>query len=304
MKKKIIGIVGPTASGKTALSLPLAHKLHGEILCMDSMQVYRHMDIGTAKPTKDEQAVAPHHLLDIVSPLDSFTVSQYASLAKPLMDSIETPILVGGTGLYLQAVSQSMAFGQVGSDENIREKYHKMAEAEGNRAVHRCLEKCDPETAKRLHENDLRRVIRALEVFEISGIPLSKQPKPSTDDDPYRFFLYAYDIPRDIMYRRCDMRVDAMIKQGLVCEVKRLQSLGVTEDCPSMQGLGYKELFPVIHGHMPLSEAVSLIKLRTRHFAKRQMTWFRRDSRIIWLPWEEKAETHINRIITDYHSED
>ena len=283
MKKKIIGIVGPTASGKTALSLPLAHKLQGEILCMDSMQVYRHMDIGTAKPTKDEQAVAPHHLLDIVSPLDSFTVSQYASLAKPLMDSIETPILVGGTGLYLQAVSQSMAFGQVGSNDALREKYHALAEAEGNRAVHRILESCDPETAKRLHENDLRRVIRALEVFEISGTPLSQQPHPDPSDDPYLFFLYAFDIPREIMYARCDARVDEMIRMGLVDEIAALKVMGITEDHPAMQGLGYKELFPVLDGRISLDEAISLIKLRTRHFAKRQMTWFRRNPDIVWL---------------------
>jgi len=304
MKKKIIGIVGPTASGKTALSLPLAQQLSGHILCMDSMQVYTHMDIGTAKPTKEEQSIAPHHLLDLVSPLDSFTVSQYAALAKPLMEELPCPILVGGTGLYLQAVSQSMAFGQVGSDASIREKYHRMAETEGNRAVHRILETCDPESAARLHENDLRRVIRALEVFEISGIPLSKQPKPDEDESPYRFFLYAYDIPREVMYERCDKRVDEMIHLGLAEEVEHLLSLGVTEEHPSMQGLGYKEMIPYLKGHISLADAMGLIKLRTRHFAKRQMTWFRRDQRILWLDWNEKPEQHIYRIITDYQSED
>ncbi|MBQ9943994.1 MAG: tRNA (adenosine(37)-N6)-dimethylallyltransferase MiaA [Clostridia bacterium] len=304
MKKKIIGIVGPTASGKTALSLPLARKLSGQILCMDSMQVYTHMDIGTAKPTKEEQAIVPHRLLDIVSPLDNFTVSQYAAWAKPLMDTLPCPILVGGTGLYLQAVSQSMAFGQVGSDDAIREKYHALAEAEGNRAVHRILEQIDPQSAARLHENDLRRVIRAIEVYELTGIPLSQQPQPSQEDEPYRFFLYAYDIPRPIMYDRCDKRVDQMIRDGLVDEVKNLLSMGVTEEHPSMQGLGYKEIIPYIKGNLSLEEAVSLIKLRTRHFAKRQMTWFRRDQRIQWLPWEETPDTHIARIINDYQSED
>ncbi|MBR2053687.1 MAG: tRNA (adenosine(37)-N6)-dimethylallyltransferase MiaA [Clostridia bacterium] len=304
MKKKIIGIVGPTASGKTALSLPLARQLSGHILCMDSMQVYTHMDIGTAKPTKEEQATVPHHLLDIVSPLDNFTVSQYAAWAKPLMDTLACPILVGGTGLYLQAVSQSMAFGQVGSDDVLREKYHKMAEVEGNRAVHRILEQIDPQSAARLHENDLRRVIRAIEVYELTGIPLSQQPQPTPEDEPYRFFLYAYDIPRPVMYDRCDKRVDQMIRDGLVDEVKNLLSMGVTEEHPSMQGLGYKEIIPYIKGNLSLEEAVSLIKLRTRHFAKRQMTWFRRDQRIQWLPWEETPDTHIARIINDYQSED
>lgn len=304
MKKKIIGIVGPTASGKTALSLPLARRLGGHILCMDSMQVYTHMDIGTAKPTREEQSAAPHHLLDIISPLDSFTVSQYAALAKPLMDTLPCPILVGGTGLYLQAVSQSMAFGQVGSDDAIREKYHAMAKSEGNRAVHRILEQADPETAARLHENDLRRVIRAIEVYELTGVPLSRQPQPKEEDEPYRFFLYAMDIPRPVMYNRCDQRVDQMIRDGLVDEVKSLLSMGVTEEHPSMQGLGYKEIIPYIRGNLSLEEAVSLIKLRTRHFAKRQMTWFRRDQRITWLPWEDATETHIARIISDYQSED
>lgn len=303
MKKKVIGIVGPTASGKTALSLPLAGRLKGEIICMDSMQVYQHMDIGTAKPTPAEQAAAPHHLIDIVSPLDSFTVSQYTALAKPLLDTLPVPILVGGTGLYLQGLSQSMAFGQVGSDEQIREKYHKMADAEGNRTVHRLLQKVDPDTARRLHENDIRRVIRALEVWELTGVPLSKQPKPSAADEPYRFLLYAFDIPRDTMYARCDSRVDAMMKDGLLSEVERLKEMGVTEEHPAMQGLGYKELFPVLDGRMAQDEAVSLIKLRTRHFAKRQMTWFRRDQRIIWLDWSTDVPTHINRIIRDF-SED
>lgn len=303
MKKKVIGIVGPTASGKTALSLPLAQRLGGEIICMDSMQVYRHMDIGTAKPTKDEKAIAPHHLLDIVSPQDSFSVSQYTALAKPLLDTLPVPILVGGTGLYLQGLSQSMTFGQVGSDENIRARYHRMAEAEGNRAVHRCLQKVDPETAARLHYNDLRRVIRALEVYELTGTPLSRQPQPSPEDEPYRFFLYAYAIPRETMYARCDARVDEMIRMGLVDEIAALKSMGITEDHPAMQGLGYKELFPVLDGRLSLDEAIGLIKLRTRHFAKRQMTWFRRDERIQWLNWDAPAETHINRIIRDFSEE-
>lgn len=303
MKKKVIGIVGPTASGKTALSLPLAARLRGEIICMDSMQVYKHMEIGTAKPTAAEQAAAPHHLIDIVSPLDSFTVSQYTALAKPLLDEIPVPILVGGTGLYLQGLSQSMTFGQVGSDESIREKYHKLAYEEGNRAVHRILEKVDPETAQRLHENDIRRVIRALEVWELTGLPLSRQPKPDPEDEPYRFFLYAFDIPRDIMYARCDKRVDMMMKDGLLEEVNRLRDMGVTEEHPAMQGLGYKELFPVLNGRCTKEEAVSLIKLRTRHFAKRQMTWFRRDQRIQWLDWHTDTNEHIDRIICDFSEE-
>lgn len=303
MKKKIIGIVGPTASGKTALSLPLAARLGGEILCMDSMQVYRHMDIGTAKPTAGERKTVPHHLLDIVSPFDAFSVSQYTSLARPLLETIPVPILVGGTGLYLQGLSQDMAYGKVGSDESIRARYHLLADTEGKRAVHQCLEKVDPVTAARLHENDIRRVIRALEVYELTGTPLSCQPRPSPEDEPYRFFLYAFSLPRETLYARCDARVDEMLKSGLLDEIRALKAMGVTEEHPSMQGLGYKELFPVLEGRGSLADAVSLIKLRTRHFAKRQLTWFRRDERIVWLDWYEDTQKQIDRIICDFSEE-
>ena len=300
-KKRVIGIVGPTASGKTALSLPVAQRLGGHILCMDSMQIYRGMDIGTAKPTREEQALVPHHLLDILPPDAEYAVSRYARDAAQVIGQADVPILVGGTGMYLQALSLPMDYGAVGGDEGIRQKYHQMADAAGPEAVHRRLREIDPESAQRLHPNDLRRVIRAIEVYELTGTPLSRQKMPSFQDAPYDFQLYAVDMPRDTLYSRIDRRVDQMIADGLLDEVKGLLRAGLPPDAQSMQGLGYKEMLPVIRGEMALSDAAGLIKLRTRHFAKRQLTWFRRDQRIRWLPADlVQSEQAVDMICERY----
>lgn len=285
MKKRVIGIVGPTASGKTALSLMVGQRLHGEILCMDSMQIYKGMDIGTAKPTQAEQALVPHHLHSFLEPTESFSVSQYAQMARDVIERVETPILVGGTGMYLQSLSLPMDYGAVGGDEEIRRKYHAIADTQGVDALHQILEKVDPVSAARLHPNDVRRVVRALEVYDLTGTPLSAQKMPEAEDAPYDFQLYALDWAREILYQRVDQRVDQMMGEGLLEEVKRLKDSGIPADAQSMQGLGYKELLPVLDGTMALSDAVSLIKLRTRHYAKRQLTWFKRDGRIQWIPF-------------------
>ncbi len=285
MKKRVIGIVGPTASGKTALSLLAGKALHGDILCMDSMQIYRGMDIGTAKPTKEEQALVPHHLHSFLEPAESFSVSQYAEKARAVIEQVSVPILVGGTGMYLQSLSLPMDYGAVGGDEEIRRKYHEIADTRGVDALHAILERVDPVSAARLHPNDVRRVVRALEVYDLTGSPLSAQKMPGPEDAPYDFQLYALDLPRDILYQRVDRRVDEMIEMGLLEEVKRLKDSGIPADAQSMQGLGYKELLPVLDGKAPLADAVSLIKLRTRHYAKRQLTWFKRDERIRWIPF-------------------
>lgn len=299
-KKQVIGIVGPTASGKTALSLPVAQSLKGEILCMDSMQVYRHMDIGTAKPTKGEQALVPHHLMDIREPGDSFTVTQYSEEARKVLESVSVPILVGGTGLYLQALSQPMDYGTVSGDEEIRRKYHEIADTQSNEALHAILKRKDPVSAAKLHPNDVRRVVRALEVFDLTGQPLSRQAAPDPDASEWDFRLYAVDWPRETLYHRVDRRVDAMIRDGLPDEVEALLRSGVSPDCQAMQGLGYKELIPVLAGEMTLEDAVSLIKLRTRHYAKRQLTWFRRDKSIRWLPSTDDPDEAVQMICEDY----
>lgn len=298
--KVVLGIVGPTASGKTALSLPLAEKLHAEIVCMDSMQIYQEMNIGTAKPTATEQQLIPHHLVDFVSPFDSFSVTQYAEAAKPLLDSLMCPMLVGGTGLYLQSVSLPMDYGSVPGNEEIRQKYHQMVEEKGVEYVHGILEKYDPVSSKKLHPNDIRRVIRALEVYEQTGIPLSQQQQPSMDDSPYEFLLYALDWPRDVLYAHVNDRVDQMMRDGLADEVRHLLNMGVPVNAQSMQGLGYKEIASALNGETALDDAVDLIKLRTRHFAKRQLTWFRHDPRVIWLPAAKESERYVELIIQQY----
>ncbi|MBQ7656603.1 MAG: tRNA (adenosine(37)-N6)-dimethylallyltransferase MiaA [Clostridia bacterium] len=285
MKKRVIGIVGPTASGKTALSLLVGKRLRGGILCMDSMQIYKGMDVGTAKPNKEEQALLPHYLHSFLEPTESFSVSQYAEKAREVIGRVEVPILVGGTGMYLQSLSLPMEYGAVGGDEAIRRKYHEIADTQGADALHRILEQADPVSAARLHPNDVRRVVRALEVYDLTGTPFSAQKMPGPEDAPYDFQLYALDMPRDVLYNRVDQRVDQMMKDGLLDEVKRLKDSGVPADAQSMQGLGYKELLPVLDGSMALPDAVSLIKLRTRHYAKRQLTWFKRDERIRWMPF-------------------
>ena len=294
-KKRVLGIVGPTASGKTALSLPVARRLGGEILCMDSMQIYRGMDIGTAKPTREEQEAVPHHLHSFLDPEESFSVSQYAQMARQVIEKTDVPILVGGTGMYLQAISLPMDYGSVGGDENLRQKYHQIADTRGPEALHALLAQVDPPSAQKLHPNDVRRVVRALEVYALTGTPLSAQKKPEAEDAPYDFRLYALEWPRDTLYARIEARVDEMMANGLLEEVRLLRERGVREDAQSMQGLGYKELWPVLDGRCSLADAVSLLKLRTRHFAKRQLTWFKRDARIQWIPAGEAAQW-IDRI--------
>ena len=302
MKKKVLGIVGPTASGKTALSLLAAGRLGGEILCMDSMQIYRGMDIGTAKPTQEERTLIPHHLVDILPPDASFSVAQYAEAARKLIDAIPRPILVGGTGQYLQALSLPMDYGTVGGDEAIRAKYHALAQEKGIQAVHDRLSQLDPISAARLHPNDLKRVIRALEVYELTGVPLSEQTMPDESEGPYDMRLYALDLPRDVLYDRINRRVDQMIRDGLLEEVHALMARGVPREAQAMQGLGYKEMLPVLDGALTVSEAAELIKTRTRHYAKRQLTWFKRDQRIRWLPWQpgDSLDPLADRICEEY----
>lgn len=299
MKKHVFGIVGATASGKTALSIRLAQALQGEIVCMDSMQVYRRMDIGTAKPTAPERAAAPHHMLDVVDPEQDYSVSQYAADAKPFLERIATPILVGGTGLYLRALSLPLSFGYVKGDEVIRQKYHDFLTAQGKEALHALLSSRDEKTAARLHINDTRRVIRALEVFDITGKPFSAQEMPDEADSEYKFSLYAPDMPREVLYERINQRVDDMLAQGLLAEVEMLLKSGVPRDAQAMQGLGYKELIPVLDAQASLKDATELIKQRTRNYAKRQLTWFRADKRIRWLSLENGIEHAIKEILKE-----
>ncbi len=294
-KPRVLGLVGPTASGKTALSLQLSKAYSIEIVCMDSMQFYRGLDNGTAKPTKQEQALIPHHMLDVAEPTDDYSVAEYRKAAAQAIDGIlargRLPVLVGGTGLYLRALSLPLTLGGTPRDDKVRAKYTQLLEHHGNEALHKLLATTDPATAKRLHPNDTRRVIRALEVWELTGIPFSRQQMPTEQDGPYDLRLYAMDLPRDTLYARIDQRVDAMLARGLVDEVKGLLNRGVKPEAQAMQGLGYKELVPVIMGETPLEEAVDTLKRRTRNYAKRQLTWFNRDQRIHWLKRADELNT-------------
>ncbi len=297
MKTRVYGIVGATASGKTAASIALARAIGGEIVCMDSMQVYTGMDIGTAKPTPAEQNGVPHHMLNVVSPKTAFSVTEYAALARACLSDIaargKKPVLVGGTGLYLRALSLPLDFGYTGSDEAIRRKYQAFADERGVDALHRLLAARDPVTAARLHPNDTRRVIRALEVYDLTGKPFSSQEMPGESDSPYDFSLFALDLPRERLYERIERRVDQMIADGLPAEVEALLASGVPETAQAMQGLGYKELIPVLRGEETLQSAVDTLKTRTRHYAKRQLTWFRADKRIKWIDGENAAEAIV-----------
>ena len=286
-KKTVYGLVGPTASGKTALSLRLARELGGEILCMDSMQIYCGMDIGTAKPTAEERAEAPHHLLDIADPAQPFSVTEYTVRARPLLGRLRAPILVGGTGFYLRGLSQPMDYGYVPGNQTIRDRYEALAARDGVEAVHAALAAVDPASAARLHPNDLRRVVRALEVYELTGTRFSEQKIPDGADSPWRFVLFALDWPRETLYDRINARVDVMLEEGLLNEVKGLLDRGVPTGAQAMQGIGYKELIPVLTAGAALDEAVELIKRRSRNYAKRQLTWFRADKRIHWLSMPE-----------------
>ena len=272
-------LAGPTASGKTALSLRLAQRHRLEIVCMDSMQIYRGMDIGTAKPTAEERALVPHHLVDVADPREPFSVARYQELAEQAAREIfargNRPLFVGGTGFYLRALRHPMAMGAVTGDEELRGSLQAIADGpDGRETLHRMLETEDPESAARLHVNDVRRVIRALEVTRLTGIPFSHQEQPE-GEAPFRYRVAMLDIDREVLYRRIEQRVDEMLRLGLVEELRGLLAAGVPENAQALKAIGYKELLPFLRGEIPLERAVYEIKLNTRHYAKRQLTWMR-----------------------------
>lgn len=292
-KTPVLCIAGPTATGKTALAVRLAKELGGEVISMDSMQVYRRMDIGTAKPGLDERAGIPHHLIDIVEPTEPFTVAQYAAqavhTAREVFARGRLPILSGGTGFYLRALTHGLSLGGVPSDPVLRERLKAEATTpDGRRALHERLRQIDPKAAARLHENDVQRVSRAVEVFTLTGKPISMQEK-QTEDCPFNLCLIGTTMERGHLYERINARVDAMMAQGLLREVKALLGAGVPPSAQAMQGIGYKELAAVALSGAPLHDAVTAVKQNTRHYAKRQWTWFRAEPRFTWLDMENTA---------------
>ena len=286
-KPAVIAVAGPTASGKSDLGLKLAQRLGGEIVCMDSMQIYRRMDIGTAKPTAQERALLPHHMLDVADPTEAYAVADYAVAAEQVIAQIlsrgRVPILVGGTGLYLKALMDGLSLGGTGGDERLRAELNALADEPGGKErLHARLAAVDPETAARLHPNDRRRVIRAIEVFEQTGVPMSRQ-NHAAQDRPFRVLPLALEWPRDLLYARLETRVHRMMEMGLLSEVRALLESGVAPAAQSMQGIGYKELIPAAMGQGDVNRAVWEIIVHTRHYAKRQGTWLRAEPRCVWL---------------------
>lgn len=298
MKKPLIVLTGPTAVGKTSLSISLAKAVNGEIISADSMQVYKKMDIGSAKIRKEEMQGVRHYLIDVLEPDEEFHIVKFQQMAKQAMEKIyargKVPILVGGTGFYIQAVTRDIDFTGAEQEDQYRTELEQLAEEKGAEYLHDMLREKDPASAETIHANNVKRVIRALEFYHQNGTPISAHNEEQKKQvSPYNLAYFVLNAPRDILYDRIDKRVDQMLADGLVREVEELKETGCHRGMVSMQGLGYKEILAYLEGEYPLEEAVRILKRDTRHFAKRQLTWFRREPDVIWLDkdkfhWDEK----------------
>lgn len=294
MKKPLVVLTGPTAVGKTKLSISLAKALNGEIISADSMQVYKYMDIGSAKITEKEMDGVPHHLINVLSPFEEFHIVRFQELAKKAMEDIynrgKTPVFVGGTGFYIQAITKDIDFTEGEEDKQYREELSRLAAEKGNEFLHEMLREVDKKSAGEIHANNVKRVIRALEFYKENGFPISQHNEEQKQNEtPYNLAYFVLNAPRDLLYERIDRRVDEMMESGLVEEVQKLKDMGCRREMTSMQGLGYKEILSFLDGEIPLDEAVRILKRDTRHFAKRQLTWFRRESDVIWVDKDKFA---------------
>lgn len=295
-KKKLIVLTGPTAVGKTKLSIALAKAVNGSIISADSMQVYKHMDIGSAKITPKEMDGVKHYLVDCIDPKDEegFNVSRFQKMTKDAMAEIyadgKVPILVGGTGFYIQSVVYDIDFTENDADTSYREMLEALANEKGAEYVHDLLRQVDPKAAEEIHFNNVKRVIRALEFYKKTGTPISEHNETEREKEtPYDLSYFVLNDDRDKLYERINIRVDQMIQNGLVEEVQKLLDMGCTREMVSMQGLGYKEMIDYLQGEISLEEAIYIIKRDTRHFAKRQLTWFRREKDVQWIHKSEFA---------------
>lgn len=302
-KKPMIILTGPTAVGKTALSIDLAKAINGAIISADSMQVYRHMDIGSAKITKEEMQGIPHYLIDVLEPQEEFHVVKFVELAKAALDEIyangQIPIVTGGTGFYIQALLYDIDFTDQECDEAYRESLAQIAKEKGADVLHEMLREVDPKSAETIHANNVKRVIRALEFYHLSGQRISEHNETEREKtSPYQFAYFVLTDDRTHLYERIEKRVDLMMEQGLLDEVKKLKAMGYHRDMVSMQGLGYKEILDALDGKITLDEAVLKIKKETRHFAKRQLTWFKRERDVIWFD-KEKYDYCDDAILRD-----
>lgn len=288
-KKPMVILTGPTAVGKSALSIGLAKCINGAVISADSMQVYKYMDIGSAKITPNDMQGVSHYLIDELEPDEEFHVVRFVALAKSYLEKIyaegRIPIIVGGTGFYIQALLYDIDFTEQESDEAYRSFLETLACEKGAEHLHAMLREVDPESAEAIHANNSKRVIRALEFYHLSGKKISEHNETERrKTSPYNFAYFVLNDDREKLYARINTRVDTMVENGLVDEVRRLQTMGCHSDMVSMQGLGYKEILAYLNGDCTLEEAVYVIKRQTRHFAKRQITWFKRERDVIWLP--------------------
>ena len=302
-KERLVVLIGPTAVGKTALSLALARRLDAEIISGDSMLFYRGFDIGTAKPTKEERAAVPHHFIDILAPEASFNVMDFQRLAREEIGRIaargKLPLVVGGTGLYIKSLLEGYVFNETSGDRAYREKLERLAQEKGKAFVHGLLQEADPEAAARLHVNDFRRVVRALEVASLGNEHISEQREAAGGDLAYDAYVIGLRRERQALYARIEERVDAMLEAGFADEVRSLLAEGVPRDCPAMKGIGYREMLAYLAGSMDLPLAAEEIKKATRHFAKRQLTWFRKMPYVHWYAASQGEELLLEKICTD-----
>ena len=303
MKNKVLIIAGPTAVGKTNLSIELAKKLNGEIVSTDSMQIYKYMDIGSAKITKEEMDGVKHHMIDVVNPDTPFSVAEYKNLASKCIEDIisrgKLPILVGGTGLYINALTCNMDFTEAESDIGYRKELEELADKYGNEYIHKMLKDIDEKSYNDIHYNNRKRVIRALEVYKLTNKPFSSfNVGDELYNGPYDVKYFVLNMDREKLYDRINLRVEIMIKNGLIEECIRLKNMGYTSSMQSMQGIGYKEIFYYLENKISLNEAIELIKKGSRNYAKRQLTWFRRDPRAIFLDKDTLDEKEVFSKIT------
>lgn len=286
--KDLFILAGPTAVGKTEISIKLAQRLNGEIISADSMQIYKCMDVGSAKISKEEMRGIPHHLVDIIEPSMEFSVAEFKERAECAIEEITSknklPMLVGGTGFYINSLIYNYSFAATNKDEEYREYLTKLAEVEGNEYVHNLLKDIDQRSYNKLYPNDSKRVIRALEVYKVSGKPMSEfAGEQDTLDIPYNVHYFVLNMDRQKLYSRINLRVDIMMKNSLIDEVIKLKEMGYNSDMQSMKGIGYKEILYYLNNEISLNDAIEMIKKGSRNYAKRQLTWFRKDPRVNWI---------------------
>lgn len=310
MPPKILVIVGPTASGKTRMAVELAQRHNGEVISADSMQIYRTMDIGTAKPTKEEMGGIPHHMIDVADPEEDFSVARYVEMAARCVDDVlergKLPIVAGGTGLYIDSLLSGRTFAPFSPDSALRGELERELAEKGGQAMLEALAQVDPEAAQRLHPNDHKRIVRALEVYRSTGKTITQHNR-ETQAIPPRYNALTIGLAfqdRQAMWRRIDQRVDEMVAAGLEDEVRRLLTSGISPKCTAMQAIGYKEFTQALSGEMTWQEAADVVKLRSRQYAKRQLTWFGRNPNTRWVRWDDPPEFEQGRrALTEYMEE-